>query len=69
MKPAAIQVLKKLRSSKSKGVTHWDFPSGFALRSRISDLRGSGCEIKTNLEKNQANTGRHARYILIKEGK
>ena len=69
MKPAMLQVLTKLRSKKNKGITHWDFPSGFALRSRIADLRASGNDILTRLEKNQATNGRHARYYLIKEAK
>jgi hypothetical protein len=61
------RVLSKLKRNKNKGITHWDFPSGFALRSRIAELRSRGYQILTNLEKNADNKGRHARYFLMKE--
>jgi len=61
------KVIKALRKAKGKGITHWDFATGFALRSRIADLRGQGVEILTKLEPNDNNNGRHARYILIRE--
>ena len=67
MKTNNDRVLSKLKAKKNKGITHWDFPSGFALRSRIADLRSRGYEILTNLEKNADNKGMHARYVLIKE--
>lgn len=45
-------------------VTHQNFARGFALRSRISDLRNvRNIPIKTKLE-SQPNGGKHARYIL-----
>lgn len=45
-------------------VTHHNFNNGFALRSRISDLRNiRNIPIKTKLEPH-ANGGKHARYIL-----
>jgi len=61
------RVLSKLKRNKNKGITHWDFPSGFALRSRIADLRSRGYQILTNLERNADNKGNHARYFLMKE--
>jgi len=61
------RVLSELKRNKNKGITHWDFPSGFALRSRIADLRSRGYQILTNLERNADNKGRHARYFLMKE--
>lgn len=60
------KVLDLLKRRTSTGITHWDFPRGFALRSRISDLRKLGNEILTRLEKNNDGHGQHARYILIK---
>ena len=48
-------------------VTHHNFANGFALRSRISDLRNHrNIEIVTKLE-SHANGGKHARYILKAE--
>lgn len=67
MNASREKVIKALRKAKSKGITHWDFANGFALRSRIADLRGQGVEIQTKLEPNDNNNGRHARYILIRE--
>lgn len=67
MNASREKVIKALRKAKSKGITHWDFANGFALRSRIADLRGQGVEIQTKLEPNDSNNGRHARYILIRE--
>lgn len=67
MNASRKKVIKALRKAKSKGITHWDFANGFALRSRIADLRGQGVEIQTKLEPNDSNNGRHARYILIRE--
>lgn len=62
-------VMTKLRRARGKGITHRDFIAGFALRSRIADLRAKGIDILTKREKNYRNNGRHARYILIKENK
>lgn len=67
MNTSREKVIKALRKAKGKGITHWDFANGFALRSRIADLRGQGVEIQTKLEPNDGNNGRHARYILIRE--
>lgn len=53
----------------SAGITHWNFGRGFALRSRIADLRARGCKIVTNMEKNEDGNGHHARYVLIKQEK
>ena len=48
-------------------VTHHNFNNGFALRSRISDLRNiRKIPIVTQLEP-QPNGGKHARYILKAE--
>ena len=67
MNTSRDKVIKALRKAKSKGITHWDFANGFALRSRIAELRAVGVEILTKLEPNDNNNGRHARYILIRE--
>lgn len=69
MNDSELVVMKKLRRARGKGITHHDFIAGFALRSRIADLRAKGIDILTKLEKNYRNNGRHARYILIKENK
>lgn len=66
MNNSAQKVMDTLRQKRTQGVTHWDFPNGFALRSRIADLRRLGHKIITNMESNTNNTGRHARYFLIK---
>lgn len=60
------KVLDVLRSKRNQGITHWDFHNGFALRSRIADLRKLGHEIITQMESNDGNSGKHARYFLIK---
>ena len=57
-------VLKALKENPS-GVTAGDFESGFALRSRISNLRDMGLKIITEYERNASNTGSHGRYKLI----
>tara|TARA_R110002050_G_C8791739_1_gene502109 strand:+ start:103 stop:324 length:222 start_codon:yes stop_codon:yes gene_type:complete len=57
-------VLKALKENPS-GVTAGDFASGFALRSRISNLRDMGLKIITEYERNATNTGSHGRYKLI----
>lgn len=67
MNTSREKVIKALRKAKGKGITHWDFATGFALRSRIAELRAVGVEIQTKLEPNDSNNGRHARYILIRE--
>ena len=62
---AKQKVFDLLKQRAASGVTHWDFPQGFALRSRISDLRKGGQEILTRLETNHSSAGKHARYILM----
>lgn len=57
-------VLKALKENPS-GVTAGDFDNGFALRSRISNLRDMGLNIITEYERNASNTGSHGRYRLI----
>lgn len=66
MNSSEEKVMDALRSKRNQGVTHWDFPNGFALRSRIADLRKMGHKIVTQLESNSGNSGKHARYFLIK---
>ncbi len=60
------KVLRKLRQKGSRGVTFDDFPAGFALRSRISELRLNN-DIHTITEKTK--TSYRARYFLISEGR
>jgi len=62
-----LKVLAKLREKGSKGVTWDDFSRGFALRSRISDMR-SKMEIRT-INESLNNGGYRARYFLISENK
>ena len=66
MPDATADVLRKLQSHGMKGVTWDDFPRGFALRSRISDLRKHGYQITTLNERLEGNCIR-ARYILLTE--
>ena len=56
-------VLQALKENPS-GVAG-DFDNGFALRSRISNLRDMGLRIITEYERNASNTGSHGRYKLI----
>ena len=65
MNDSMQRVLNQFKLHKSKGITHQCFPVGFALRSRIADLRATGYKIVTKLEDNTSNSGRHARYHLI----
>jgi len=57
-------VLKALKANPN-GITVRDFQNGFALRSRISNLRDMGLNIITEYERNASNTGSHGRYRLI----
>ncbi len=66
MNDSEQRVLNAFARHKSKGITHQLFPAGFALRSRIADLRAKGFQISTKLEANSNNDGRHARYHLVK---
>lgn len=58
------QVLRKLKDKRSAGITWDDFARGFALRSRISDLRKQGYMIHTDHEHLDGGCIR-ARYILL----
>tara|TARA_R100001377_G_scaffold69476_1_gene44824 strand:+ start:1101 stop:1322 length:222 start_codon:yes stop_codon:yes gene_type:complete len=58
------KVLDALKENPS-GVTAMDFENGFALRSRISNLRDMDHRIITEYERNASNTGSHGRYKLI----
>lgn len=66
MNDSEQRVINAFNRHKSKGITHQLFPAGFALRSRIADLRAKGYRIVTKMEANSDNSGRHARYQLIK---
>lgn len=64
MPDATAAVLKLLRESGMKGITWDDFPRGFALRSRIADLRKQGYRITTLNERLEGGCIR-ARYVLL----
>ena len=66
MNQSTERVLKVLRSKGSKGVTFNDFPRGFAIRSRIADLRSTGYTITTEMVTGR-NDVRYACYRLTKE--
>lgn len=64
------QILRYLQTHK-RGITPIDALNKFGcfrLSARIADLRGLGWDIRTDLEPNVNNEGRHARYFLM-EGK
>lgn len=64
MPDKTAEVLHKLEMAGMGGVT-WDhFPRGFALRSRISDLRKQGYSITTINERLSGECTR-ARYVLL----
>lgn len=67
MNSGQLKVLSKLREKGSEGITFDNFARGFALRSRISELRLNN-DIKTVNEKLDSGCYR-ARYFLIDEGK
>ncbi len=69
MNQATEKVISALNRRGAEGITHWDFPNGFALRSRIADLRRAGKKIITKMERNNGNRGNHARYFLIGQEK
>ena len=58
------RVLAKLRRKTRSGVNAFDFNKGFAIRSRIADLRAMGYNIKTELKH-----GKVADYFLLSEPK
>lgn len=66
MPDAEAEVLRKLQTNGMRGVTWDDFPRGFALRSRISDLRKHGYKITTINERLEGGCIR-ARYVLLEE--
>lgn len=60
-------ILKYLQTHK-RGLTPIDALNKFGcmrLGARISDLRELGYNIRTDMEKNTNNNGRHARYFLM----
>ena len=60
-------ILKYLQTHK-RGLTPIDALQKFGcmrLGARISDLRGMGHNIRTDMEDNKNNRGRHARYFLM----
>lgn len=62
-------VLKYLRTHK-RGITQIDAIEKFKcyrLSARIADLRYRGFDIRTDMEDNKDNDGRHARYFLHEE--
>jgi len=61
---AMAMVLRKLQEKGMHGITWDDFARGFALRSRISDLRKQGYQITTLNEYLEGGCLR-ARYVLI----
>lgn len=62
-------VLEKLKKAKNKGIQPTDFPVGFRLGARISDLRSRGMRIITDKieDYSQGYKRKIARYVLIKE--
>ena len=66
MPEATERVLQMLIGAGSKGITWDNFPRGFALRSRIADLRKSGYKITTINERLESGSIR-ARYVLLGE--
>jgi hypothetical protein len=64
MPEKAKAVLELLRKKGARGVTWDDVPKGFAIRSRIADLRKAGHLITTIDEKLEGGTIR-ARYVLL----
>ncbi len=65
MTKGQLKVLSKLREKGSQGVSWDDLPRGFALRSRISELRLNH-NIRTINEPLDSKTTR-ARYFLVSE--
>jgi len=67
------RVARDLKRRTRVGISHRDYPSGFALRSRLSDLRGrkrhllpKGSYIYREMEPNKRNSGKHGRWFLRK---
>lgn len=62
-------ILKYLQTHR-RGITGIDALQKFGcyrLSARISDLRELGYDIRTDMENNKLNNGRHARYFLMEE--
>ena len=63
------QILRYLQTHK-RGITPIDALNKFGcfrLSARIADLRGLGWDIRTDMEPNISNDGRHARYFLMED--
>jgi hypothetical protein len=64
MPEACAEVLDALKLHGGRGITWDNFPRGFALRSRISDLRRDGYKITTINERLESGCTR-GRYVLL----
>lgn len=63
------QILRYLQTHK-RGITPIDALNKFhcfRLSARIANLREMGYDIRTDMESNTENSGRHARYFLMGE--
>lgn len=61
------EILRYLQTHK-RGITPIDALQKFGcfrLSARISDLREKGYDIRTDMEDNKNNRGRHARYFMM----
>ena len=61
------QILRYLQTHR-RGLTPIDALQKFGcnrLAARISDLRELGYDIRTDMENNKTNKGRHARYFMM----
>jgi len=66
MKDSVLRVLEELRKAKNRGISWDSFPKGCAIRSRISDLRKMGYDIRDEWE-HLSDRVKRKRYYLIKE--
>jgi len=64
MEPAQQKVYDRLLAYGKRGVVWDDFPKGFAIRSRMSELRQMGLNIITKIEE-LPDGCRRARYFLL----
>lgn len=63
------QVLRYLKKHR-RGMTQIDAIEKFKcyrLSARIAELREKGFDIRTDMEDNTENAGKHARYFLLEE--
>lgn len=63
-------ILQHMKEHPKEGITSLDAIRKYGitrLSGRIFDLRRKGHVIEREMEKNQNNDGKHARYFLIKE--